>query len=437
MRLSRFLFGALALVVTSAAFAFAAPELFGFDPAAGLALAMAAAAPLADRPIVAWGRKREPLKTFNNVAANSTCFSKIPRYPRTIHSILLERGGTTFTAAQLTRVEIFLGEKSIWGPISGTNLDVVERYLNGPRALVGFGEDQFWHVIDFTLPNVKEIGPEFIGGLDLTTLPDGELRIECDIGGATAPTLRGEIIWGPPQGGADLGQLMQKLLVRTYPTAAAGDFYPDVNVRGAIMLRTFFRGTVMNNAVTAAFTAANHGVANTGDGAMGTLAVAALTPVGRYKAVCIEPAANAGRFALFAPNYLGGYELGTFTVAVAFSIGGISGTLADGATDFVAGDGFLIDVLPTNTDGNINVVEVKKNEDFWWFRRSRASRFEQLRYGHFPMAGVEVADYILDNHGDSMLDTADAQSLDFRLNLTAQDTVTIIHQLLAKPTFGQ
>lgn len=385
-----------------------------------------------------WGRKREPMKTFENVGANQVAHVQLPRYQRAIHQLFLERGGTTFTVAHITRLEIFHGEKSIWGPVTGADLNMVDRYENGPLSLdsvqataaaPGGGN---WLCIDFTLPSIKEMSGEFVGGLDLGALPSGDVRLEVEIGGATAPTLRGEVVWSPSSAasaGAYAG-LMQRLVSRTYPTAAAGDFYPSIDLRGAIAARHFFRGTVMNDAVAAAHTVANAGTINTGDGAMGTLAVALRTPAGRYRMLCVEPAGNVGRFALYGPPSMASRLLGSFNVAAAFDLFGISGTLADGGTDFVSGDGFIVDVLPLNTDGNINQIEIKKNEDTLWHLRSRAARLQQMRYGRCPMAGVEVVDWILDGHIDALLDSGNAKALDYRLNLTAQDTVTVVHQTI-------
>jgi hypothetical protein len=61
---------------------------------------------------------------------------------------------------------------------------------------------------------------------------------------------------------------------------------------------------------------------------------------GVYRAVCIEPGANVGTFAIFDPQ---GIEVGTATVAVAF-VGPINFTINDGATDFISGDTFNITV---------------------------------------------------------------------------------------------
>lgn len=88
-----------------------------------------------------------------------------------------------------------------------------------------------------------------------------------------------------------------------------------------------------------ATSAANAG--NTGNGAMGAITVGAGAMPGVYKLTFIEPGANVGTFRVEDPN---GVEIGTGVVAAAFNKGGLSFTLADGATDFVAGDGFAITV---------------------------------------------------------------------------------------------
>lgn len=426
-----------AFVVIAAAAALLAGVPFDVVMGAGVMLAPAPAAivaPAARRPTVQWGRKVEPARTFQNVGANQTAYSNIPRYPRTLLGINLEKTGTTFTDAQLTRIEMFLGETSIWGPLSAADLRMIARYISGKKESGSEPDaDPFWLPLDFTFNNVKEIGGEQIGGLDLTTLPRGALRLEADIAGATAPVLKGELLWSPPQGGGDLGGLMRKLVKRTYPAQTAGDFFPDIDTRGAIVARQFFKGIVFNDAVVTAFTAANAGVANTGNGAA-SATVLGLTPAGRYKAVVIEPAANAGRVAVFKPN---GELEGTVTVGGGATTmpSGLVVTIADGGTDFVAGDGFFFDVLPLNTDGNINLVEVKKNEDVWFFKRDRAARYAQQRAGRVTQAGLFVADYLMDNHADSVVDTSNALSLDYRLNLTLADTISVIHELLAVPSY--
>ncbi|HJQ60821.1 MAG TPA: head decoration protein [Vineibacter sp.] len=98
--------------------------------------------------------------------------------------------------------------------------------------------------------------------------------------------------------------------------------------------------TILGKVLTGAGSSAAF-AGNTGNGAMGAITVGAGAKPGVYKLVVIEPAANAGRFTVEDPD---GATVGVGTVAVAFNAGGLSFTLADGATDFVSGDGFDITV---------------------------------------------------------------------------------------------
>jgi len=98
---------------------------------------------------------------------------------------------------------------------------------------------------------------------------------------------------------------------------------------------------------------------NTGDGAMGEVTVGANAKAGAYKLVIIEPAANAGKFQVEDPD---GIIIGTGTVGVEYSIGThITFTLADGSTDFVAGDGFTITVAAAGTGGEFEVRDPDGN----------------------------------------------------------------------------
>src|ERR1051325_9947813 len=102
-------------------------------------------------------------------------------------------------------------------------------------------------------------------------------------------------------------------------------------VRGALLGRTVAAG-----AVTFAADAGNGG-----NGVLSGQAAAAGVQIGNYRVVCIEPAANAGTFAVFDPQ---GVEIGRHVVAGAAFNTQITFSIADGANDFVAGDGFTITV---------------------------------------------------------------------------------------------
>lgn len=100
-------------------------------------------------------------------------------------------------------------------------------------------------------------------------------------------------------------------------------------------------GRIAANSGAVTVGAAVAAAGNTGTGAI-TLAdpaYAAGVKEGTYRLVCIEPASNAGKFALEDPD---GIIVGVVTVAVAFD-GVLKFTIAD-ATDFIAGDAFTIPV---------------------------------------------------------------------------------------------
>lgn len=128
--------------------------------------------------------------------------------------------------------------------------------------------------------------------------------------------------------------------------------------------QTLQAGTVLGKvAVGTASAAADAG--NTGTGTIGAVSVGAGAMPGAYRAVCIEPGTNAGKFAVENPA---GVTVGVATVAVAFSGGGLGFTIADGGTDFASGDSFTITVAagsgkytaydPDNTDGSGTAVAV-------------------------------------------------------------------------------
>jgi hypothetical protein len=98
--------------------------------------------------------------------------------------------------------------------------------------------------------------------------------------------------------------------------------------------------TVLGKVTVGAATSAAFG-GNTGNGTMGAVTLSVGAKAGVYKLTIIEPGSNVGTFIVENPD---GVQIGRGVVASAFSAGGLAFTLADGATDFVAGDGFNITV---------------------------------------------------------------------------------------------
>jgi len=79
---------------------------------------------------------------------------------------------------------------------------------------------------------------------------------------------------------------------------------------------------------------------NVGNGAFGVPTADAGAPAGIYSIVIIEPGTNVGTFEVFKPN---GMLDGTGVVGAAYN-GTINFTIADGSTDFVAGDRWTVSV---------------------------------------------------------------------------------------------
>lgn len=77
---------------------------------------------------------------------------------------------------------------------------------------------------------------------------------------------------------------------------------------------------------------------------------------GRYRAVCIEPAANAGTFEVFDPK---GNPIGRYNVGGAAFAREIKFTISD-ATDFAVGDAFNIDITIENTDYDWAALDLTK-----------------------------------------------------------------------------
>lgn len=99
--------------------------------------------------------------------------------------------------------------------------------------------------------------------------------------------------------------------------------------------------TASSTTVTATAAAATALSGNTGNGVFGAFVVSAGAKVGNYTLIISEPGTNVGNFIVTDPD---GIFVGQGDVAAAFSAGGLAFTLADGSTDFAAGDGFTINV---------------------------------------------------------------------------------------------
>ena len=104
--------------------------------------------------------------------------------------------------------------------------------------------------------------------------------------------------------------------------------------------KTYPVGTVLGRTFVATSVTATAG-SNTGNGAIGTVTATGKAKRGTYTIRIIEAATNAGNFTVSDPS---GAVIGHGTVAVAYS-NQLAFTLADGATDFVVGDSWTVEVV--------------------------------------------------------------------------------------------
>lgn len=115
---------------------------------------------------------------------------------------------------------------------------------------------------------------------------------------------------------------------------------------GALALRgANDHGCITATAETLAAAAPVANAGNTGNGVFAaTPAIGAGAMVGTYSVTIEDPVTNAGRFIVEDPA---GDIIGAGNVGSAFSRAGVTFTLNDGATDFVAGDSFTFAVDAT------------------------------------------------------------------------------------------
>lgn len=110
---------------------------------------------------------------------------------RSVHALLFVLGGTTFTKAMMTGVNVRLGGKDIIPVISATNLQKLNTYD-------GLPSDAAYLYYFFGDPTAQTIRGQHLGDLDMS-IYDDTLEIKVDIAGATAPTLQCYALVGVPK----------------------------------------------------------------------------------------------------------------------------------------------------------------------------------------------------------------------------------------------
>lgn len=409
----------LSLLIVGVAYACGAP--FAHDPGTLLtvgALGLTAVPAVADAANeLPWGRIRKDLPQFETVNGTGIATLKIQRQARSLMGITLKMGGTTFNESHLTLIRLKLGSKPIW-TCTGAHLAKI-------NAFKGYyvGNRQFLY-IDFSARNSKSQGGEFVGGINLATLPqNSQLVLEVTITGATAPTLAAKGTWGQPQD----NNIMQRMLQFNWSALGANRRIMGIDLGGARLRNLFciYSGTDWMTTGVATAWATN----TAGAGAMGAITVAAGTKVGTWKLLIVEPAANAGTFVLEDPD--GNIISVKGAVAGAYSGGGIGFTLAD-ATDYASGDGFDI-VVSENNQGNLQRLEIIKDGDPIWDFYDEEARNLLKNYGFIPQTLMSAACLELDGWNDGTLAT-EGSLIEIAGTFAAVSDLTIYGEVLDIPT---
>lgn len=191
------------------------------------------------------------LEPFQNVAATGhfVLSSKLV-LGNVVERVILELGGGALTKAMITNIVVRLNGKVVFGPISGTLLDLVQRY----SLLVN---DAARLTIDFTEPVSRSIQGQLMGAIHTNAAGVTDFTIEGDITGATTPTLvayamlRNPLTMTPERGfdPATL-PLIRALIPTTVTETAAGQFQHDLNYgsRGdSLIKRVYISSTILTS----------------------------------------------------------------------------------------------------------------------------------------------------------------------------------------------
>lgn len=191
------------------------------------------------------------LPDFQPVVAGQTAMLKIPRYALTLNRLVLRLGGTTFTKALISKIEIKLGSRTVYlsdtvGSLAGgTILDMMNKYR-------GIFDQATNLTIDFTERDFMTIAAREIGGYDMSKLGD-DLYLNVTIAaGASAPTLYAIAMFTPPQGkDIETDQLVQKLVYVPYSFANGGRYLVNFDPKGALIKRIYATFTGTDGSATA------------------------------------------------------------------------------------------------------------------------------------------------------------------------------------------
>jgi len=192
----------------------------------------------------------QKLEPILNVAATGhfTLSSKLV-LGNVIEQIVLDKTGSgSLTDAMITALIVKLNGKVIFGPITATDLRLLETYITGVNN-TGFIS------IFFTEPRAATKADQLLGAINTPAAGVVDFTIEGDITGATTPFLNAYAVLRSPESAAatpgfdpDTAGLIRGLINTTLAPTAAGEFPFDLNYgsRGeSLIKRAVFFSTIL------------------------------------------------------------------------------------------------------------------------------------------------------------------------------------------------
>lgn len=162
---------------------------------------------------------RLKLLPFNNVLGTGLATCDLSNFlGQSIERIILNLGGTAFTKAMMTSIQLKANGKIIWDT-TGARRDAAMQYR-------GINADANFLTLDFSEIRAKTELGQNLGAID-TTVGINSLKLEIQISGATAPSLSGFAETNRPQidpAQAATRNLISRVHAATITIGAAGTF---------------------------------------------------------------------------------------------------------------------------------------------------------------------------------------------------------------------
>lgn len=178
------------------------------------------------------------LEPFQNVVATGQAQLTTQRiWPNTLEYVSLLLGGTTFTKAMMTNLQVRLGQKTIWYA-TGADIQTMNAYEGHTSAVTLLQ-------LYFANPFARTPKQQYLGAIDFGAVGIRDLTILVTITGATAPTLVAYAEVAPPKLLDTASNLLFRAILQT-PTSPSGatTFQPFLvnygQAGGALLRRLFF-----------------------------------------------------------------------------------------------------------------------------------------------------------------------------------------------------